>query len=140
MYGTGIESYNPKGISYLMRLAEEKPEKRSAIRLRALTELYMSGNAKLIKELNRDLNEYLEKTIGAVQDLKDDDLIDPNFNLIMLDDVAKCHKIFEDEDTTLGYEAIKKYEGLDYILDKAYLLYCALNQKKENYDIIIQII
>ncbi|MHB1663968.1 MAG: helix-turn-helix domain-containing protein [bacterium] len=130
-YGIGLESHNPKGLDYLMRLAKEEPENRGIIRRRGLNELYMStGNERLINKLNKDLVKYFE-SVGS--DWPDYDKMNfDDFKLYLLDEVTGWYEIFEDKDTTLGYEAIRDYEKLDNILDKNYLLYTALVQKKLN--------
>ena len=135
-YGINLESYNPKGMNYLKKIAEAGPNERNTLRLRALTELYMSqGNKKLIKKLNKDLKEYFKsiEPYGDIDDYdidKDIPMSDDGLSPIhILDIVTDWFK--ENPPTSSNYiETIKTQEKLEYILDKAYLLFCAISQKK----------
>ncbi|MHB1546731.1 MAG: helix-turn-helix domain-containing protein [bacterium] len=132
-YGINLESYNPKGMNYLLKIAEANPDEKNTLRLRALTELYMSqGNKKLIRKLNKDLKECFKSIeIYGDEDYKDtmsDDDLSP---IEILDVVTDWFK--EHPPTASDYiEIIKAREKLEYILDKAYLLFCAISQKKSD--------
>lgn len=130
-YGIDIGSQSPSGLRYLSEIAKnDKNIKRlSEIRLRGLNELYMSsGNEKLIKKLNMDLKDFLE--VAGVLPSDADKMSDAELKLFMLDEIREQYLFYEKHAEEFGYQGIKEYHELNYILDRAYLMHHAIEQKK----------
>ena len=102
IYSINIHDFiNLKGLSCL----NSKATGIADVSLHALSEIYSSNNKALISEINRDLLEYITDDVSK------------------LDDFRLKNFLFEKIKTNP--------DKFNSIIDKYYLIYCALNKNKE---------
>jgi len=132
-YGIGIENYNPVGISYLSSLIQYN-EDIDKVRHNALSELFISHTyPKFTEKLSRELMKYFRiLNISMPPNIEELEQKNPaQFKMFILDTVANIYSGFSYKNLSDDIEEAKKYEKLNYIIDRAYLLFYAIAGEKD---------
>lgn len=132
-YGIGIENYNPVGISYLESLIMYN-EDIDKVRHNALSELFISHTyPKFTEKLSKELMEYF-RTLNITIPPKIKELEQKNpaqFKMFILDTVANIYSGFSYKKIADDAEEAEKYNKLNHIIDRAYLLFYAIAGEKD---------